>query len=112
MLVQWLATIIFLPWHACLSSSGGEILSQIENVEMKENAKFSMHEGRGNKLVFRIFYGNNFLLHFHHLMQAESWQQNHQQHDGLDLVMGAKTEGTRLIQPQKLQRFQFYLKLV
>ena len=64
MLVQWLATIIFLPWHACLSSPGGEILSQIENVEMKENAKFSMHEGRGNKLVFRIFYGNNFLLHF------------------------------------------------
>ena len=79
MLVQWLATIIFLPWHACLSSPGGEILSQIENVEMKENAKFSMHEGRGSKLVFRIFYGNNFLLHFHHLMQAESWQQNHQQ---------------------------------
>ena len=64
MLVQWLAIIIFLPWPACLSSSGGEILSQIENVEMKENAKFSMHEGRGNKLVFRIFYGNNFLLHF------------------------------------------------
>ena len=63
MLVHRLAIIIFLPWHACLSSSGGEILSQIENVEMKENAKFSMHEGRGNKLVFRIFYGNNFLLH-------------------------------------------------
>ena len=31
---------------------------------MKENAKFSMHEGRGNKPVFRIFYENNFLLHF------------------------------------------------
>ena len=64
MLVHRLAIIIFLPWHACLSSSGGEILSQIENVEMKENAKFSMHKGRGNKLVFRIFYGNNFLVQF------------------------------------------------
>ena len=61
---EWRAVIIFLPWHACFSSSGGEILSQIENVEMKENAKFSMHKGRGNKLVFRIFYGNNFLLQF------------------------------------------------